>query len=109
MKKILVHMMNGEPMHQLLMHVIRFVMPSQKNKFLKKLMLLFFEACPKTNPDGKLKQEWILVCNALRNDLQHPNEYVRGTTLRFVCKLREAELLEPLLPSVRTCLVSYLK
>jgi coatomer subunit beta len=36
--------------------------------------------------------------------LQHPNEYVRGTTLRFLCKLREPELLEPLVPSVRSCL-----
>jgi hypothetical protein len=38
-------------------------------------------------------------------DLQHPNEYIRGSTLRFLCKLREAELLEPLLPSARACLV----
>jgi coatomer subunit beta len=60
MKKILVMMINGEPMSQLLMHVIRFVMPCQQ-KILKKLMLLFFEVCPKTNPDGSLKQEWILV------------------------------------------------
>lgn len=38
-------------------------------------------------------------------DLQHPNEFVQGVTLRFVCKLTEPELLEPLLPVVRTCLV----
>lgn len=43
--------------------------------------------------------------NAWRNDLQHPNEYVRGATLRFLCSLREPELLEPLVPSVRACLV----
>jgi coatomer subunit beta len=42
--------------------------------------------------------------NALRNDLLHPNEFIRGNTLRFLCKLREAELLEPLIPSVRICL-----
>lgn len=41
------------------------------------------------------------VCNALRNDLSHPNEYVRGCTLRFLCKLREPELLEPLVPTVK--------
>jgi len=40
----------------------------------------------------------------LRNDLLHPNEFVRGNTLRFLCKLKEAELLEPLIPSVRNCL-----
>ena len=42
------------------MHVIRFVMPS-KNKTLKKLLLLFYEVTPKKNPDGKLKQEFILI------------------------------------------------
>ncbi|CAG8532070.1 11588_t:CDS:10 [Diversispora eburnea] len=103
MKKLLVTMLNGDPLPQILMHVIRFVMPS-KNKALKKLLHFYWEICPKTNPDGKLKQEMILVCNALRNDLQHPNEYIRGATLRFLCKLREPELLEPLLPSCRSCL-----
>ena len=39
-------------------------------------------------------QEMILVCDAYRKDLQHPNEFIRGSTLRFLCKLKEAELLE---------------
>jgi len=91
-------------------------MPS-KSKPLKKLLHFYWEICPKTNPDGKLKQEMILVwyaasssrvnvnSNAIRNDLQHPNEYVCGMTLRFLCKLQEPELLEPLLPPTRACLV----
>ncbi|KAK9449770.1 adaptin N terminal region-domain-containing protein [Limtongia smithiae] len=103
MKHILIIMLNGDPMPSLLMHVIRFVMPS-KSKALKKLLQFYWEICPKLNPDGKLKQEMILVCNAIRNDLQHPNEYIRGATLRFLSKLKEAELLEPLIPSVRSCL-----
>ena len=44
--------------------------------------------------------------NSWRNDLQHPNEFVRGATLRFLCHLREPELLEPLMPSIRSCLVN---
>jgi hypothetical protein len=60
MKKILGLMLNGEPCSQLLMHVIRFVLPS-KNKTLKKLLTFYWEICPKKNPDGKLKQEMILV------------------------------------------------
>jgi coatomer subunit beta len=36
------------------------VMPS-KSKPLKKLLHFYWEICPKTNPDGKLKQEMILV------------------------------------------------
>jgi coatomer subunit beta len=43
--------------------------------------------------------------NALRNDLLHPNEFIRGQTLRFLCKLKEADILEPLIPSVRACIV----
>lgn len=36
--------------------------------------------------------------------MQHPNEYIRGNTLRFLSKLREPELIEPLLSSARSCL-----
>jgi len=46
----------------------------------------------------------ILICQNLRNNLQHPNEYVRGCTLRFLCRLREEEIVEPLAPSVLQCL-----
>lgn len=36
--------------------------------------------------------------------MQHPNEFIRGNTLRFLCKLREPELIEPLLSATRACL-----
>ncbi|KYK55931.1 coatomer beta subunit [Drechmeria coniospora] len=103
MKRVLTIMLNGDPMPTLLMHIIRFVMPS-KHKALKKLLYFYYEICPKLDASGKLKQEMILVCNGIRNDLQHPNEYIRGNTLRFLCKLREPELIEPLLSSARSCL-----
>lgn len=50
------------------------------------------------------KSNWI-NSNALRNDLNHPNEFIRGSTLRVVAKIKEAELLEPLVPTIRECLV----
>lgn len=103
MKRILTIMLNGDPMPQLLMHIIRFVMPS-RSKQLKKLLYFYYEICPKLDSSGKLKQEMILVCNGIRNDLQHPNEYIRGNTLRFLCKLKEPELIEPLLSTARACL-----
>lgn len=103
MKQILVAMLDGNPMPDLLMHVIRYVMPS-KSKELKKLLYFYWEIVPKVNPDGKLKQEMILVCNAIQRDLLHPNEYVRGHTLRFLTKLHEPELLEQLVPNARQCL-----
>lgn len=103
MRRILTIMLNGDPMPNLLMHIIRFVMPS-KSKPLKKLLYFYYEICPKLDSNGKLKQEMILVCNGIRNDLQHPNEFVRGNTLRFLAKLREPELIEPLLSAAQTCL-----
>ncbi|XP_045460972.1 coatomer subunit beta [Harmonia axyridis] len=87
----------------LLMIIIRYVLPLQDHT-AKKLLLIFWEIVPKTTPDGKLLQEMILVCDAYRKDLQHPNEFLRGSTLRFLCKLKEPELLEPLMPSIRSCL-----
>lgn len=41
-----------------------------------------------------------MICQNLRNNLQHPNEYIRGSTLRFLCRIREEEILEPLVPSI---------
>lgn len=66
--------------------------------------MLYWEVVPKVSADGKLLPEMILVCNALRNDLTSPNEYVRGCMLRFLCKMKEHEILEPLIPSVKACL-----
>ncbi len=60
MKNILTVMLNGDPMPSLLMHIIRFVMPS-KSKPLKKLLYFYYEICPKLEANGKLKQEMILV------------------------------------------------
>jgi coatomer subunit beta len=103
LKKIIQLMLNGERFPGLLMTIIQYVMPSQDHT-LKKLLLIFWEIVPKTTPDGKLLHEMILVCDAYRKDLQHPNEFIRGSTLRFLCKLKEPELLEPLMPAIRACL-----
>lgn len=66
--------------------------------------MLYWELVPKYSADSKLLPEMILVCNALRNDLMSPNEYIRGCMLRFLCKLKEPELLEPLIPSIKSAL-----
>ncbi|XP_055909697.1 coatomer subunit beta [Eupeodes corollae] len=103
LKKVIQLLLNGERLSGLLMTIIRFVLPLQ-NHTIKKLLLIFWEIVPKTSSDGKLLQEMILVCDAYRKDLQHPNEFLRGSTLRFLCKLKEPELLEPLMPAIRACL-----
>jgi coatomer subunit beta len=77
-----------------------FVLPHEDNH-LRKLCLVYLEIVDKTGPQGKMLPEMILVCNMIRNELTHPNEYSRGCALRFVCKIKEAEILEPLVPAVR--------
>lgn len=103
LKKTIQMILNGEKMPSLLMTIIRFVMPNQDH-MIKKLLLIFWEVVPKYTPDGKMLHEFILVCDAYRKDLQHPNEFIQGSTLRFLCKLKEPELLEPLMPAIRQCL-----
>ncbi|KAJ9107198.1 hypothetical protein QFC19_002858 [Naganishia cerealis] len=94
MRRIIIDTLNGHT---------HYVLPS-RNKQIKKMLHFYWEICPKLDDQGKLKQEMILVCNAIRNDLQHPNEYIRGATLRMLQKIKEVELLEPLVPTVRSCL-----
>ncbi len=60
-----------------------------KNKIVEKL-----------NPDGKLKSEMILVCNSIRNDLLHANEYIRAKTLRMLTRVMHLGILEPLRPTI---------
>lgn len=106
-------------MPRILMQVIRFCINSN-DKQLKKLCMLYWEVVPKYQeptseellaaasggPPVKRKMlpEMLLVCNALMNDLNHPNEYVRGSMLRFLCKLKDEEIIGPLIPSVKLCL-----
>lgn len=105
-------------MPRILMQVIRFCINSE-DKQLKKLCMLYWEVVPKyqeltgeellaqaagNHVPRKLLPEMILVCNALMNDLNHPNEYVRGSMLRFLCKVKDEEILGPLIPSIKACL-----
>ncbi|KAF7294718.1 Coatomer protein [Mycena indigotica] len=104
LRKIITSTINGNAQPTLMMPIIQYVLPS-RNKQLKKLLHFYWEVCPKYDDNGKLKQEMILVVNAIRNDLQHPNEWIRGATLRFLQKIaKDAELLEPLVPTCRSCL-----
>jgi coatomer subunit beta len=112
-------MLGGEAMPSILMQVMKFCINSQ-DKPLKKLCMLYWEVVPKyqeaTSEEllaaasggpafkRKLLPEMILVCNALMSDLNHPNEYVRGSMLRFLCKVKDEEILSPLIPSIKGCL-----
>lgn len=99
MKKCVYMMLNGEDMSQLFMTIVRYVLPSEDHT-IQKLLLLYLEQLQKKDSQGKLLPEMILICQNLRNNLQHPNEYLRGVTLRFLCRIKELEILEPLIPSI---------
>lgn len=99
MKKAVMMLLNGEQLPQLFITIVRYVLPSEDHT-VQKLLLLYLEAIEKTDASGKLLPEMILICQNLRNNLQHPNEYIRGVTLRFLCRIKEEELLEPLVPSI---------
>ena len=96
-------MLNGESFPRVMMTIIRFCVNTESHE-LKKLLTLYWEITPKYDESRKLLPEMILVCNALLKDLHHANEYVRGSMLRFLCKLREPELLDPLIPAIKECL-----
>lgn len=99
MRKAVMLLLNGEPLPQLFITVVRYVLPSEDHT-IQKLLLLYLEIIDKTDARGRVLPEMILICQTLRNNLQHPNEYIRGVTLRFLCRLSEAEIIEPLVPSV---------
>ncbi|CCW66384.1 unnamed protein product [Phytomonas sp. Hart1] len=92
---------NGEPQNSMIMTVIKYAVPVDDH-LIKKLVLYFWEVIDKKDKDGNLLSVIILICSFLRNDLQHPNEYVRGLTLRFLCKIEDQDLVEPLISAVIT-------
>ncbi|CAE7853780.1 copb1, partial [Symbiodinium sp. KB8] len=103
LKQIILGALAGEDMGSQLMTVIRFCI-NEEDKEVKKLLMIFWEVIKKHDASGKLRPEMMLVCNALRNQLIHPNEFLRGCTLRFLCKVRERDVVEPLVPAITACL-----
>ncbi|KAK9757140.1 hypothetical protein RND81_01G143100 [Saponaria officinalis] len=99
MRKAVMLLLNGETIPQLFITIIRYVLPSEDHT-IQKLLLLYLEIIDKTDSRGKVLPEMILICQNLRNNLQHANEYLRGVTLRFLSRLKESEIIEPLIPSV---------
>ncbi|KAL8273152.1 hypothetical protein Esti_002910 [Eimeria stiedai] len=98
-QELITAVLQGERYDKLLVTAIRFCVPCS-NSQVKKLTFLFLELVDKCDAQGRLKEEIILVCNALRNDLTSPNEYVRGSALRLTAKIRQAKIIEPLVEAI---------
>lgn len=102
MKNLVMMLLNQEQLpHSLFITIVRYVLPSEDHT-VQRLLLLYLEIIEKTDSAGKLLPEMILICQNLRNNLQHPNEYLRGSTLKFLCRIKNEEILEPLVSSVLT-------
>jgi len=101
LQEVILMTLNGIPLQGLLMHVIKFCLLEQ-DKTIKRLMHTFWEIVDKKDKNGKLLPQMILVCNHLQNDLQHANEYIRGSTCRLLCKIREVEILEQVVAQILT-------
>lgn len=100
-KDAILALLNGESLPKVLMYVIRFCSTHEDHQ-LKKLLMIYWEVVKKYDANKKLLPEMILVCNALLNDLNSPNEFIRGCMLRFLCKIKEPEILEPLKDAVKS-------
>ena len=94
LKEILGSMVNDDNYPQDLMINVIHHLTIVDDINVKKLLFLFWEVIDKHKPDGSMKDEIILVCNGLRKDLDSPNEYIRGRTLRLLTKLPYKEILE---------------
>lgn len=81
------------------MTIIRYVLP-ENDHALQKLALLYWEVADLHDAEKKLRPEMILACNYIMRDIEHPNEYVRGSTLRFLSKVKDQQMLESLTPAV---------
>eukprot|EP00388_Colpodella_angusta_P047382 GDKK01072554.1.p1 GENE.GDKK01072554.1~~GDKK01072554.1.p1 ORF type:complete len:779 (+),score=173.05 GDKK01072554.1:187-2337(+) len=91
--------MSGASMNPLLMQVVQHCLHTN-NKHVKRLMQLFWEVIDKLNADGQPKEELLLICESLRSDITSHNEYVRGSTLRTLCKITCWNVIEPLVDDI---------
>lgn len=103
MKTLILMILQDEHFPRMIMTVVQHAMRVD-SKEMKKLLMIYWESIEKTNSDGTIKDEMVMLCNALRNDLLSPNEFVRARTLRLVSKMKYKEMMDTLLQPVLECL-----
>lgn len=103
MKTLILLILSDEHFPRMIMTVVQHAMRVDSTE-MKKLLILYWETIEKTNSDGTIKDEMVMLCNALRNDLLSPNEFIRARTLRLVSKMRYRELMDTLLQPALECL-----
>lgn len=95
---LIVNIINDVYYEQNIMAIINHVLPFQsKSVALKKLVLVYWEVIQKRRHNGVVLDEFLLVCNNLRNDLNHANEFVVGATLKLIGRIAIPEIIDSLL------------
>jgi coatomer subunit beta len=99
LKTLILLIQSDETYPRLIMQVVNYCSRDEDHE-LKKLLLIYWEIIEKTHPDGRLKDEIVMLCNSMRNDLLSPNEYTRARTLRLVTKIHHRQMLDALLQPI---------
>ena len=95
LEKILCMLQNGENIQGgLMIPIIRMVLPNI-HYFEHRLLRAIFETISKVQ-----MKETTLVCDAFREVLMSPVEFILGSTLQLLSNLKVPELLEPLIPII---------
>ncbi len=64
------------------------------------MLLLYWEIIQKRKHDGKILDEFMMVCNNLRKDLTHANEYIVGMSLKLISRIAMKDILDSLVPPI---------
>ena len=98
---LIINILNDPYCDQMIMPVLNYILPYQKNNVkLKKLLLIYWEIIQKRKLNGDILDEFMMVCNNLRKDLEHANEYVVGMSLKLISRIAMKDILDALLPPI---------
>ena len=98
---LIINILNDPYYDQMIMIVLNHILPHQsKDRKLKKQLLIYWEIIQKTKQDGSMLDEFMMVCNNLRKDLTHANEYVVGMSLKLIGRIAIRDILDSIIPSI---------
>ncbi|KAF5141306.1 coatomer subunit beta [Vairimorpha ceranae] len=96
MKELIMYVSQGKANDHLLHIILKEVLLMENNE-LKRLLYYFLEIYLPLINDSEI----LLLNNQIRKDLENPNEFVRGFTLKFVSKLRSVDVLNNCYRSIK--------
>jgi coatomer subunit beta len=96
MKNLITHISQGKTSESVIHTVVKEVLMMENNE-LKRLLYYFLELYAPLMNEGEL----LLLNNQIRKDLESPNEFIRGLTLKFVSTLRSEIILNNCYKSIK--------